>query len=58
MIQPSNICHENVRHKTEINDDSFEKKTEYLATFHIIGLVGYSKPINGLIAAASGALVC
>ena len=37
-----------------------KKKTEYfaIATFHIIVLVGYSKHINGLIAAASGALVC
>ena len=27
------------------------RKPEYLATFHIIVLVDYSKPINGLIAA-------
>ena len=35
-----------------------KRKPEYLATFHIIVLVSYSKPINGLIAATSGALVC
>ena len=34
-----------------------KRKPEYLATFHIIVLVGYSKPINGLIAATSGACV-
>ena len=35
-----------------------KRKPKYLATFHIIVLVGYGKPINGLITATSGALVC